>query len=259
MNDRIDVIERALFSWESLFVAAGIETHREADVTWWRSDVDFALFSGAMNVRFAAGDEARRTGDVLEYLIGNGRPFLWWLTPSTRSGGLQSLLESRGLFRDPATATGMYVDLAGVATLDEPPAPGTTVELTTAGTLTETAETMIGSFDFPARTLAPLCRLLAARPEQMPVMHVLARVDGEPVGTGTLGVADGVAGLFNIGVREQARGRGVGRAITIALLRLAREHGCHCSVLHATPPGLPVYARLGYQAVCDIDLYVWAP
>jgi hypothetical protein len=51
----------------------------------------------------------------------------------------------------------------------------------------------------------------------------------------------------------------VGRAITLALLRLARERRCDSSVLHATPLGLPVYARIGYRAVCDVDLSVWAP
>jgi GNAT superfamily N-acetyltransferase len=256
---RIRAIERALFSWASLFVAAGIETHREADVTWWVSDVDFALFNGAMDAHFAPGEETRRTREVLEQLIGNGRPFLWWLTPSTRSAGIERLLASHGLVRDPATTTGMYVDLADVATLDEPLPPGTTVELTTADTLTEAAETMIAAFGFPAHTLSSLRRLLAARPDDLETAHLLARVDGQPVGTGTLGVVQGVAGLFDIGVRAEGRGHGVGRAITLALLRLARERGCDSSVLHATPLGLPVYARIGYQAVCDIDLSVWAP
>ncbi|MGN6132822.1 MAG: GNAT family N-acetyltransferase, partial [Nocardioidaceae bacterium] len=91
------------------------------------------------------------------------------------------------------------------------------------------------------------------------VTHLLARLEGRPVGLGTVVVVNVVAGLYDIAVLEDARGRGLGRAITAVLMRLGRERGGKVSVLHATPMGQPVYAKLGYKPMCEIPHYVWLP
>lgn len=47
--------------------------------------------------------------------------------------------------------------------------------------------------------------------------------------------------------------------MTRLLLRLGQEHGATRAVLHATPMGLPLYARLGFEAVCAMPQYLWVP
>jgi GNAT superfamily N-acetyltransferase len=61
--------------------------------------------------------------------------------------------------------------------------------------------------------------------------------------------ADGVAGIFAMGVVPKVRGRGIGLALTYAALRAARDHGCDAAVLNATPPGERLYARAGFRSL----------
>ena len=84
-------------------------------------------------------------------------------------------------------------------------------------------------------------------------------MDGTPAGAGSVLISNGVAGLYNIAVPSHARGRGVGRAITLELMRIGARHGCTDSVLHAPKMGLPVYQKLGFKTVCEVQQYLWMP
>ncbi len=256
-DPRIAPVESNLFDWAPLFDTPEIEVHEDPDTFWWTSDIDFPMFTGAMNARFAAADAARRTHEVLDRLIGNGRPFLWWLTPSSRSPELEAVLVERGLVVDEPTV-GMHLDLSDVS-LDQTPPDGVTVEVSTDGTVDATILAMCDGFGMSRDLLGTFRDLLTRENGAIQVVNVLARVGGRPVGAGTLAVTGRIAGLYNIAVLEEARGHGVGRAVTTELVRLGVERGCTESILHATPLGLPVYARLGYQPVCEITQYLWMP
>lgn len=79
--------------------------------------------------------------------------------------------------------------------------------------------------------------------------HVLAVVDGKPVGTGRLVVEPGgVAHLGRIAVLPHARGHGLGADIVRALEDTARARGLHTAVLGAQTHALGFYERLGYTA-----------
>ncbi|MGI8485184.1 MAG: GNAT family N-acetyltransferase [Thermomicrobiales bacterium] len=58
-----------------------------------------------------------------------------------------------------------------------------------------------------------------------------------------------VAGLFNLGVHPDVRGRGIGTALTLSALAFARQHGASAMGLNATPDGERVYRHLGFQSI----------
>jgi ribosomal protein S18 acetylase RimI-like enzyme len=60
---------------------------------------------------------------------------------------------------------------------------------------------------------------------------------------------DKIAGLFNLGVDSKARQRGIGTALTLAALALARDHGALGMGLNATPDGERVYWKLGFHTI----------
>ena len=91
------------------------------------------------------------------------------------------------------------------------------------------------------------------------LVHVLATLDGHPVAGGSVWVTGSTAGLYNISTLEQSRGRGIGYAVTAALLNLGRDLGCTHAVLHASESGRPVYERLGFAEVCQVPQFVWMP
>jgi ribosomal protein S18 acetylase RimI-like enzyme len=56
-----------------------------------------------------------------------------------------------------------------------------------------------------------------------------------------------IAGIYDMGVRPEHRRQGIGRSLTLAACRLARELGCTHAVLNATPEGELLYRTLGFQ------------
>lgn len=82
--------------------------------------------------------------------------------------------------------------------------------------------------------------------------HLVAWLDGLPVGVATVHLTpdpDGIAGIYNVGVLEAHRNRGIGRAVTAAACRVARDLGATRAGLNATGMGEPVYRALGFQSL----------
>ena len=75
----------------------------------------------------------------------------------------------------------------------------------------------------------------------------IARLDGESVATAVSYDLDGDCGIYNVGTLEHARRRGLGTAVTTALLRDAGARGCNTATLQATPMAERLYARLGFR------------
>ncbi len=85
---------------------------------------------------------------------------------------------------------------------------------------------------------------------------LVADVDGQVVGTGVATVNGTVGWVGMIFVDEALRGRGIGTALTEAVIAELETAGCASFALVATPLGRPIYERLGFRA--DMDYRVIA-
>jgi len=85
----------------------------------------------------------------------------------------------------------------------------------------------------------------------------LALLNGKPVGTSQLFLSEGVAGIYNVTCLPEARGLGIGSAVTLAPLLDAREMGYRIGILQASKQGYSVYRRLGFQDFGNLSLYLW--
>jgi predicted GNAT family N-acyltransferase len=82
-------------------------------------------------------------------------------------------------------------------------------------------------------------------------LHVLAHAGDEAVGTGRFlleGAQPRVGRIGRMAVRKAWRGQGVGGAVLVKLIELARAHDCRELYLHAQTPALDFYARHGFVA-----------
>lgn len=75
--------------------------------------------------------------------------------------------------------------------------------------------------------------------------HVVASVDGIPIGTGRL-LPDGHIG--RMAVLREWRGKGAGGALLTRLMEIARTLGMQRVLLNAQVQALPFYLRHGFQA-----------
>lgn len=183
-----------------------------------------------------------------------GVPGSWHVGPAMRSGELVEALLAAG-FTAAGAEPGMAVRLEELVA----PAvvPGLQVERVedekSLAVWEATLGQGFGEGVVEARWVASVYRQLGYGDQWR---HYLGFVDGVPVATATVFLGAGVAGLYFVMTVPEARRRGIGAAVTYAVLREAAGVAEY-AVLGASSAGQPVYARLGFEEVCSIDLFEW--
>ncbi len=110
-------------------------------------------------------------------------------------------------------------------------------------------DTFVRAYEVGLEAREPFTRVYRPLGVDLPLRHYLATLHGQPVAAATLFLAEGVAGIWNVATLKEARGQGIGRAITWQPLRDAREMGYAIAALDATKMGYPVYRALGFREI----------
>jgi GNAT superfamily N-acetyltransferase len=85
----------------------------------------------------------------------------------------------------------------------------------------------------------------------------LARdAEGRACATALAFLSHGIAGIYWVGTRPDARGRGLGEAVTSGVARWAFDHGARAVVLQASAQGEPVYRRMGFRVITRYPWFV---
>jgi GNAT superfamily N-acetyltransferase len=94
--------------------------------------------------------------------------------------------------------------------------------------------------------------------ERAPWRCYVGRLNGKPVASNMLFCGAGVASVFGVATLPEARGKGIGAAITLIAYDEARQMGYRHGVLFGTELGVPVYRRIGFRDVgATISRYLW--
>ena len=199
-----------------------------------------------------------RISEVIEAIGADGRPFIWSVWPSDTPADLRTRLLAAG-FEDEGTEPLMALDLAGVD-LDATPPEALAIEAAvTAADIAAVTTFLFLSADASDPGEVVFARALeqfAAGPA--PTLRLFAgRVDGEIVATSGVSTLTGVGGIYAVTTAEAWRGRGFGRALTLAAVRAGAEAGMRTSVLLASDLGHPVYRRIGFQDVGRVAFLRW--
>jgi ribosomal protein S18 acetylase RimI-like enzyme len=91
------------------------------------------------------------------------------------------------------------------------------------------------------------------------VVAFLAYLDGRPVSIAMTIVGHGVAGIYWVGSLEEARGRGLGWAVTAAATNAGFDLGAEIASLQASPMGESLYAAMGFETIFPYRLLMAAP
>ena len=190
--------------------------------------------------------------------------FTWWVGPCTRPGNLDQVLMEEG-FEDKKSLVGMAGDLARLdlthsdfAETDPDRIP---VRISEPDRLRQFARASALAYS----SLPKAEELSLAAQSRLdygpggPVAHFAVRRGKEIYATATVVMEGGWALLAGVGTIPEARGRGLGTAVTVRALREARERDCGLAVLQASEAGRPIYEKLGFREYCRLRRFVWNP
>jgi ribosomal protein S18 acetylase RimI-like enzyme len=235
------------------------EFHAERDVVWYLSGRSVNFLNAVMSASFTPTDAGRRVDEVLAPFQERGVPMRWWTDERGIPGDVNGELERRGL-ELAWDVPGMTVDLD--RGLREH--AGVEVDVRRVESRAELHVwfgAFAAGFGFEPAAAQPWLHAF----EELgfgrddPLRHYTAFVGGEPVATATMHVAAGAAGVYHVGTRPDARGRGYGSAVTLVPLLEARREDVRWGVLKASHLGRSIYERLGFAERARLRQYRWWP
>ena len=235
----------------------GGEVAEGEDATLCSTGLAFRSINGVVEIDLAAATADQRIAEVGAWFGARGVPWRWLVGPTSQPRDLGERLVRAG-YELVSDSAGMALDLDGF----EPEALPAGVEIVTVDDLAgldaweELQRRALVLDGTRARAWRDAHdRALSA---DIPLRDWIALLDGVPVAAAALFVAAGVAGIYNVATVPEARGRGIGRAVTTAALVEAVARGQHTAVLGSSEMGYPVYRRLGFRDVSRLRSYALA-
>jgi GNAT superfamily N-acetyltransferase len=222
----------------------------------WHTAIAHPWFNGVLSSRPPAEDTAQAVRDTLAYFQSRDvAGFTWWLAPDLERTAWSQHLLPHGFQYDDDTP-GMAIDLAA---LPSPVRHSLDIQRVEDRRMpSKWSDTFAEGYGIPAAMTPLFMDLLDSLGTQLPFRHYLGLLDGKPVGTSTLFLGAGVAGIYNVATVPEARGQGIGSVMTLAPLYEARDMGYRAGVLQSSDMGYRVYQRLGFQKRCQIDHFYWS-
>jgi GNAT superfamily N-acetyltransferase len=245
-----------------------LEPHLDGDAAWAMTATPDPFRNVVVSARFDEASADRRIAEIAAAFAGRGTPFLWWRAPFHTPADLGERLERAGI-AEIATGPAMALDLRSLPAREDPPV-GLEIQAVTdiealrayldvlSSELTPADEPAL----FPAGTIEAIIGHTGSRLGQEPIpMRYLGRLGGRAVATSRLSLAGGVAGIYAVQTRPEVRGRGIGRAMTVAPLQAARAFGYRIATLQSTEAGFGVYRAIGFEEVFRYTIHVggWNP
>jgi GNAT superfamily N-acetyltransferase len=253
----VDALERNQWEFIRGFAAVhGVEVVDDDRCLRVATGVPSPLFNPVLRANVAADDVGALVDEAREWYRRRRLPWSWYAGPASGPGRIVPELERRG-FAKVTEPPGMAADLGGLYELDAG-LPVRIERVADRRTVDIWFSVFAPSFELSRAATAAFRDLILAAGlgDDAPMRNYLAFVGSEPVATGSLVPAAGVGGIYNIATRANRRGRGIGRAITWALMREAVELGYQVAVLWSTTAGLPVYRRLGFVERVRVPTYL---
>jgi GNAT superfamily N-acetyltransferase len=191
-------------------------------------------------------------------------PVMWVLDPDTEPSDFSRRLAAHDVHADPHDEESTVMVLPAETQIDVPLIPGLAIEDALVDLAAFKASDDVAAEAFAGvpfgenRALSPFLERRFANSRATANRRVLlATIDGEPAGSGSLTVFSPRGALINGGaVRPRFRGLGVYRALVAARLEIARREGASGLVVWGGSMSGPILARLGFQPVSWRRFYV---
>jgi GNAT superfamily N-acetyltransferase len=246
--------------WRSMASHPGGVVVDDPDLFFFSTGVPIAFFNGVVRAHLDPEQADARIESIKGRLADCHVPGTWSLGLASRPTDLKQRLLAHG-FTEAGEVPAMGMDLRALDAAQFPAPPEVTIERVRDQEQFQTwGHTLLAGFGLLAYS-EPFSALFSPTDlrDDAPSRNYLARLAGEPVATLQMLFAAGVAGLYSIATVPQARGQGIGAAITVAALCDAHALGYRIGVLQASAMGAPIYQRVGFAEHFRYREYHWQP
>ena len=233
------------------------ELHEGPELTWLLTGTPTPTLNTVLRTDADPGNVDVLIESTLAHFRAKDAPrFSWWVGPDTNPADLGQHLADHGLTYWEGSA-GMAADLLELSEDSPAPADLEIEHVQDRDTLTRWAHAAFIGLGLPEAGIGSGVELFAGLGYDLPLRSYLGTLHGKTVATSQLFLGAGVAGIYIVATIPDARRQGIGTALTLAPLREARAMGFRIGILHASPMGLGVYRRLGFQEYCRMSHYQW--
>ena len=225
----------------------------------WYTATPHPWFRGVVSRGHAPADDGQTARENQAYFKARAvASMTWWLDTAADSTSWHPYLLAQG-FRFDNHTPGMAVDLHALHEQIVTPPGLVILPVHNAATLARWTHVFVVGYELPPDWADDLHDLMVGLGLALPMRNYLAFLNGKPVATANLFLGAGVAGVQFVATVPEARGRGIGAAVTLAPLLEARELGYRVGILQSSAMGVKVYERLGFRTVCQMDHFYWSP
>jgi ribosomal protein S18 acetylase RimI-like enzyme len=250
-----DIEEAFVSQWSHFGRWPRGELHDQDGVLWIETPMKRLPYNAVIRTHLQDHQADSIVDRLLARYRDRGVDFMWLGHPTATPGDLGERLIARGL-RPVEHATGMSLELSKWAPVE----PAARVEeVTDDAGLAMYGSLIVRYWEIPPHEQALVTDLNRYWSGGRTRGHrFLAFSDaGAPLGKGYLSLEGppGVAAIFGMSVLPEARGRGIGAAITVAMLNRAKAAGCGRAVLHSSERAVGLYRRAGFVPRCALTAY----
>ena len=227
----------------------------EADsLSRWYFGVPYPWFNAVLARRAGNDGDRLRVQTAIEYFrskqIG---PFVWWLAPGIVRADWESILTPLGFGYSDDTP-GLAADLSALnENIQTPPSGFQMLIVDNEDILKTWVATFVKGYGLPAVFYEIVYQLVLNFGFDQPSRNYVGLLDGNPVATSNVFFGAGVVGIQMVATLPEARGQGIGAAITLQPLLDARKLGYRAGILQSSDMGLSVYKRLGLKHLCQME------
>jgi len=252
-------IEANLFAlFQAVLALPGSEMVEGERLSYHHTYLPGSMFNAVWRARLTPDQFDSAIDEALTWFKARNAAMLaWWFSQQTPD--LFARMEAHG-FEFDYNAPGMAIDLNSIAL--HVPDGFEIVEAHDEKTLGDWVTALYGAYEEyhmsmrAARVWAEATLALGAK---APWTLYVGYWQGKPVATNMIFNGGGVAGLFCVGTIPEARGKGLGAAITLKPLLDAKTEGYRYGVLFAAEMAIPMYRKIGFHEVgIEIGRYSWA-
>lgn len=233
-----------------------VETHFGIQLTQVVTGIPHPLLNNVLLAQFTNSLADLQIEQIILQFKKRDLPFSWWVDHRSSPKDLGARLQKHLSFLGTFPFMAIYLQDLDVSA----PSPEglDIVNVSDAGTMSSWEKVLQGAFQLAEESTKNYAAIFLKKGLKEPFRHYVGLWNGEPVACATLFFLDGVAGIYNLAVLPEMRGKGIATAMVTSLLLNAQSLECRIGILQSSMMMVNTYQHLGFQKLSELQIYFWS-